>query len=76
MDTGGGGLFLFLTVIIVMLYLHPDPSPETIIYDETTSMVGVAGGVAIGHTVGSVHLLTALLETMSKYWWAWQGVWF
>ncbi len=47
---------------MVMLYLHPDPLPTTVIYDETTSLVGVALGVVVARALGPAHVMTALLE--------------
>jgi hypothetical protein len=61
-NAGVGAILVFVSVAMVMLYLHPDPSPTTYIYDETTSLVGVAGGVVIGQAVGPTNVMVAILE--------------
>ena len=61
--SGLDAVLVFTSVAVVLLYLHPDPQPTTIIYDETTALVGVAWGVIIGRAVGPAHVMTALMET-------------
>ena len=68
--TGSGveTILVFASVAMIMLYLHPDPDPATIIYDETTALMGVALGVVTGRALGPAHVMTSLLEvkTASK----------
>lgn len=61
-NSSGGAILVLASVAMVMLYLHPDPSPTTYIYDETVSLVGVAGGVVIGQAVGPTNVMIAILE--------------
>ena len=60
--SGVGAVLVFISVAVVVLYVHPDPSPTTYIYDETTAMVGVAGGVVMGRAMGPANVMIALLE--------------
>lgn len=63
LGSGVDAIVVFTSVAMVMLYLHPDPQPTTIIYDETTALVGVAWGVVIGRALGPAYVMTAIMET-------------
>lgn len=62
-----GGSLVVLSVVILLLGVHPDPSPTTIIFAETTCMVGVATGFAIGRCHAPPGLLYAVMEKRHTY---------
>ena len=62
-----GSSLVVLSVAILLLGVHPDPTPTTIIFAETTCMVGVATGFAIGRCHTPPGILYAVLEKRHAY---------